>query len=257
MAKMVREVTPDYIFHLAALVFVPASWLAPQETFVTNVIGTINLFEAIRKENIDPKIQVAGSSEEYGLVYENELPITEENPLRPLNPYAVSKVAQDHLSHQYNKNYGMKIVVTRAFNHIGPKMGASFVTSNFAKQIAEIENNHKKPVIYVGNLAAKRDFTDVRDIVKAYYLSLQKCDFGEAYNICSEKTCSIQSILDMLLGMSKTKIEVKPDLSRLRANDVQVLLGDCSKFKKKTGWEPTIPINKTLSDLLNYWRDTV
>jgi len=255
--KMIKEVMPDYIFHLAAQSFVPTSWHAPQETFVTNVIGTINLFEAVRNSNIDPKIQVAGSSEEYGMVYENELPITEENPLRPLSPYAVSKVAQDKLSYQYNKSYGLKIIVTRAFNHTGPRRGEPFVTSNFAKQIAEIENGKREPVINVGNLAAKRDFTDVRDIVKAYYLSLQKCDFGEAYNMCSEKTWTIQSILDMLLSMSEVKIEVKTDPTRLRPSDVEVLLGDCSKFRKKTGWEPIIPIDKTLSDLLDYWREKV
>ena len=255
--KMIKEVMPDYIFHLAAQSFVPTSWHAPQETFVTNVIGTINLFEAIRNSNIDPKIQVAGSSEEYGMVYENELPITEEKPLRPLSPYAVSKVAQDKLSYQYNKSYGLKIVVTRAFNHTGPRRGEPFVTSNFAKQIAEIENGKREPVINVGNLAAKRDFTDVRDIVKAYYLSLQKCDFGEAYNICSKKTRTIQSILDILLGMSTAKINVRTDPTRLRPSDVEVLLGDCSKFKKKTGWKPIIPIDKTLNDLLDYWREKV
>jgi len=255
--KMIKEVMPDYIFHLAAQSFVPTSWHAPQETFVTNVIGTINLFEAVRNSNIDPKIQVAGSSEEYGMVYENELPITEENPLRPLSPYAVSKVAQDKLSYQYNKSYGLKIVVTRAFNHTGPRRGEPFVTSNFAKQIADIENGKREPIINVGNLAAKRDFTDVRDIVKAYYLSLQECDFGEAYNICSEKTWTIQSILDILLGMSTVKIEVKTDPTRLRPSDVEVLFGDCSKFKKKTGWKPIIPIDKTLSDLLDYWREKV
>jgi GDP-4-dehydro-6-deoxy-D-mannose reductase len=255
--KTIEEAKPEYIFHLAAQSFVPMSWRAPVESIETNVIGTVNLFEAVRTSEIDPKIQVAGSSEEYGLVYPNELPVKETNPLRPLSPYGVSKVAQDMLAYQYYKSYGLKTVITRAFNHTGPRRGEVFAASNFAKQIAEIEKGFRKPVIYVGNLNAKRDFTDVRDVVKAYELSLRKCDFGEVYNICSERARTIGSVLDDLLKLTKIKIKVEKDPKRMRPSDIEILHGDCSKFREKTGWKPKIPWKKTLEDLLKYWRERV
>jgi GDP-4-dehydro-6-deoxy-D-mannose reductase len=251
----VEESKPDYIFHLASQSFVPMSWKAPADTLETNITGTVHLFEAVRKSGLDPKIQVAGSSEEYGLVRPDEVPITENNPLRPLSPYGVSKVATDLLAFQYFRSYGLKTVITRAFNHTGPRRGEVFVTSNFAKQIAEIENGTKEPVISVGNLEAQRDFTDVRDVVRAYWLAVKKCTLGETYNICSEKTWRIQQVLDLLLSLSKKKnIKVKRDPARMRPSDVEILLGDCSKFKNATGWKPEIPFKKTMGDLLDYWR---
>ncbi len=255
MKRVIEEVEPDYIFHLGAQSFVPTSWKAPTDTMETNINGTINLLEAVRKSENNIKIQIVGSSEEYGLVYPNELPIKETNTLRPLSPYGVSKVAEDLIGWQYFKSYGLKIVRTRAFNHTGPRRGDVFVTSNFAKQIAEIEKSMKEPIIYVGNLNAQRDFTDVRDIVKAYWLSLNKCKFGEVYNICSEKTITMHSVLGLLLSMAKKDIEVKVDESRLRPSDVEVLHGDCSAFRKETGWKPEISFEKTMNDLLNYWRE--
>jgi GDP-4-dehydro-6-deoxy-D-mannose reductase len=251
--KLIEEVEPNFIFHLAAQSFVPMSWRAPADTLETNAVGTIHLLEAIRKSNINPTVQIAGSSEEYGLVYPNELPIKETNPLRPLSPYGVSKVAEDLIGWQYFKSYGLNIVRTRAFNHTGPRRGEYFVTSNFAKQIAEIETGMKKPIIYVGNLKSQRDFTDVRDVVKAYWLALNKCKYGEIYNICSGKTRTVQSVLDLLLKMVNKKIEVRIDTSRLRPSDVEILQGDCSKFKKETGWKPEISFEKTMKDLLDYW----
>ena len=191
------------------------------------------------------------------MVYENEVPIKETNPLRPLSPYAVSKVTQDYLGYQYNKSYGIFIVRTRGFNHTGPRRGDVFVTSNFAKQIAEIEKGNKPPVIYVGNLDAKRDFTDVRDIVRAYWLSLEKGEPGEVYNLSSNSTHSIQSMLDKLLSFSTIKIEVKQDPARMRPSDVMILWGDNTKFVKQTGWKPEIPFEKTMKDLLDYWRERV
>ncbi len=255
--KTIKTVGPDEIYHLAAQSFVPSSWEAPQETLTTNIIGTVNILEGIRIANKEIKLQVAGSSEEYGLVKADELPIKEGNPLRPLSPYGVSKVAADKLACQYHYSYGLKTVVTRAFNHSGPRRGDVFVDSNFAKQIVMIEKKRTKPVMYVGNLTAQRDFTDVRDIVVAYHLALQKCDFGEVYNICSEKTRTMQDVLDMLLTLTNAKIEVKQDTKRMRPSDVQILLGDCSKFRKKTGWKPTIPYEKTLEDTLDFWRERV
>src|SRR3989339_47493 len=252
--KTIKEIKPDKIFHLAAQSFVPTSWNAPQETLTTNIIGQLNIFESVRSAGINPEIQLACSSEEYGMVLENEVPIKETNPLRPLSPYAVSKVGQDYLGYQYHQSYGIKAIRTRAFNHTGPRRGDVFVTSNFAKQIAEIEKNKKEPVIKVGNLEAKHDFTDVRDMVKAYWVSTEKCTPGDVYNICSGKAWTIQSVLDMLLSFSKVKVTVKQDPARMRPSDVLVLLGDNTKFCKQTGWKPEIPIEKTLKDLLDYWR---
>jgi GDP-4-dehydro-6-deoxy-D-mannose reductase len=257
MREVVRKVKPDRIYHLAAQSYVPMSWVAPAETLITNIISQVNLFEAVRAEGIDCRIQVAGSSEEYGLVLPNELPIRETNPLRPISPYGVSKVAQDLLGYQYFKSYDMFIVRTRAFNHTGPRRGDVFATSNFAKQIAEIEKGKKEPIIYVGNLEAVRDFTDVRDMVVAYYLSLEKGEKGEVYNICSGKGYKLREVLDILLGLSKKEIEIKVDPKRMRPSDVELLAGDATKFITKTGWQPKIPFPKTMSDLLDYWRERV
>lgn len=251
----IKKIKPDYIFHLAAQSFVPASWNAPADTVNTNIIGTVNLFEAVRKSDIDPVIQVACSSEEYGFVKENELPIKESNPLRPLSPYGVTKVAQENFSYQYHRSYGLKIIPTRAFNHTGPRRGEVFVVSNFAKQIAEIEKKLRDPVIYFGNLEAQRDFTDVRDMVRAYLLAVEKCDPGKPYNICSGKVWKIQEVLDKLLALSDVKIISKQDPERVRPSDVLVLVGDYSRFRDKTGWQPLISFDQTLKDTLDYWRE--
>ncbi|MFH1664006.1 MAG: GDP-mannose 4,6-dehydratase [archaeon] len=255
--KTIEEVKPDYIFHLAAQAFVPSSWKSPIETLNTNIIGSLNLFEAIKKNNKNIVIQIAGSSEEYGLVKENEVPITENNPLRPLSPYGVSKVAMDLLGFQYNQSYGLKIIRTRAFNHEGPRRGESYVTSNFAKQVALIEAGEQPPVLWTGNLEAKRDYTDVRDMVRAYWLAVEKGVPGEVYNIASGKAYRIQEVVDILKKLSKKKFEVKTDPKRLRPSDVQILLGDSTKFRKQTGWKPEIPFEKTMEDLLNYWRKKI
>ncbi len=252
---VIEAVRPDRIFHLAAQSFVPTSWTAPTESLVTNIIGQLNIFEAIKKTNLKPRIQLACSSEEYGLVHENELPIRETNPLRPLSPYAVSKVGQDMLGYQYFKSFGLHVIRTRGFNHEGPRRGPVFVCSDFAKQIADIEKGRREPVVRVGNLDARRDFTDVRDIVRAYWLALEKGVAGEEYNLCSGKAWVIKDMLDYLLAMSKVKIKVVEDPARLRPSDVPVLLGDASKFKKATGWEPVIPFEQTLQDMLAYWRE--
>ena len=245
---------PDAIFHLAAQSFVPSSWTAPAETFHINVTGQIHLFEAIRSLAMDPVVQLACSSEEYGLVHKHETPITEENPLRPLSPYAVSKVAQDFLGYQYHRSYGLRAVRTRGFNHEGPRRGEVFVMSNFAKQIATIEAGAHEPVIRVGNLDAVRDFTDVRDMVRAYWLAATRGEPGEVYNIASGRGITIREILDRLLALSTVEVRVETDPARLRPSDVEVLLGDASKFRAATGWEPRIPLEQTLADSLDYWR---
>lgn len=257
LKKSLAEIKPDRIFHLAAQSFVPTSWRCPAETFTINAIGQINLLEAVLSLKLDPKIQVAGSSEEYGQVLPEELPMRETNLLRPLSPYAVSKVAQDLLAWQYFKSYGLRTVRTRGFNHTGPRRGEVFICSNFAKQIAEIEKGKRDPVIYVGNLEAKRDFSDVRDIVRAYWLCLEKGEEGEVYNIGSGKTRKMQEVLDTLLSMSKVDVKVEADPQRLRPSDVPVLLSDSSKFQNLTGWKPEIPFRDSLRDLLDYWRERV
>jgi GDP-4-dehydro-6-deoxy-D-mannose reductase len=249
-----ETVRPDWIFHLAAQSFVPTSWSAPTESLTTNVLGQLNLFEAVRRLGMSCRIQLACSSEEYGMVFPDEIPIRETNPLRPLSPYAVSKVAQDVLGYQYWMSWKVDSVRTRGFNHEGPRRGPVFVASDFAKQIADIEKGRKPAVLSVGNLEARRDFTDVRDMVRAYWLALEKCEPGEVYNICTGRAWTIREVLDLLLSMTKTKIEVRQDPARLRPSDVPVLIGDNTKFVKATGWAPTIPFEKTLADMLDYWR---
>ncbi|TNF75366.1 MAG: SDR family oxidoreductase [Acidobacteria bacterium] len=255
--QVLEEVRPDAVFHLAAQSFVPTSWRAPAETLSTNIIGQTHIFEAVRALGQDPVIQIAGSSEEYGLVLPDEVPIKETNPLRPLSPYAVSKVAQDLLAYQYHQSYGLKTVRTRGFNHTGPRRGDVFVTSNFAKQIASIEAGLQEAVIRVGNLESVRDFTDVRDTVRAYWLAVEKGRPGEVYNIASGREITIRQLLDNLVELSSTRVEVEVDPERLRPSDVEVLIGDASKFHADTGWEPAIPLKQTLEDLLDFWRERV
>ena len=256
VTRMIDDVKPDRIFHLAAQSFVPTSWHAPQQTLSNNILSQLNIFEAIR--GTETRIQLAGSSEEYGLVYPEETPIKETNPLRPLSPYGVSKVAQDMMGYQYYRSYGIYIIRTRAFNHTGPRRGQVFVTSNFARQVAMIEKGLQEPVVKVGNLEARRDYTDVRDIIRGYWLSLDGgCQPGEVYNICSGNSWKIQSVLDHLLSLSKVKVKVEVDPERLRPSDVPILVGDSTRFTEATGWKPEIPIEKTLEDLLNYWRERV
>ncbi len=220
----------------------------------------VNIFEAVRQIGINPWIQIAGSSEEYGMVYENELPIKETNPLRPLSPYAVSKVTQDLLGYQYFMSYELNIVRTRGFNHTGPRRPAVFVCSDFARQIVEIEKDLCEPIIYVGSLEAERDFTDVRDTIRGYWLALEKGIPGEVYNICSGRGYKIGEILDMLLGMTSNHIKVKKDSARMRPSDVPVLVGDSAKFRKQTGWKAKIPFEKKqytelrLVSLIYKWR---
>ena len=250
----VAKVKPDWIFHLAAQSFVPTSWVAPTESLTTNILAQVNIFEAVRRLGLATRIQLACSSEEYGMVLPDETPIRETNPLRPLSPYAVSKVAQDLLGYQYWMSWKVDSVRTRGFNHEGPRRGPVFVASDFAKQIADIERGSRPPVLNVGNLEAKRDFTDVRDMVRGYVLALEKGEPGEVYNLCRGRCWTIRETLDMLLALTKVKIEVKQDPARLRPSDVPILLGDNSKFVAATGWQPTIPFEQTLRDMLEYWR---
>jgi GDP-4-dehydro-6-deoxy-D-mannose reductase len=252
--RVLTAVRPDRIYHLAAQSFVPFSWNAPAQCLVDNTLMQVNLFEEVRALGLDPLIQIACSSEEYGFVREDEVPIRETNPLRPLSPYAVSKVTQDFLAYQYHQSYGLKAIRTRGFNHEGPRRGEVFVTSNFAKQVAEMESGKREPVLRVGNLDAIRDFTDVRDMVRGYHLALERGTPGEVYNICSGKGYPIRQVVDLLQGMTTRPFEVVPDPARMRPSDVPRLVGDCSRFRAATGWEPHVPFEQTMKDTLEYWR---
>jgi GDP-4-dehydro-6-deoxy-D-mannose reductase len=255
---LLERARPDYIVHLAAQSFVAASWQTPSETLYTNTISQVNLFEGMRQLGLEARFLVIGSSEEYGLVHPEELPIRETNPLRPLSPYAVSKVAQDLMGWQYFKSYGLEIVRARAFNHTGPRRGESFATSNFAKQVAEIEAGLRPPVIHVGDLKPTRDFSDVRDIVRGYWLLLERGTAGEVYNLCSGKDWSIERVLQFLVSKSKiTGIDVREDPARLRPSDVPILRGSAEKIEHALGWCPRIPLEDTLTDLMEYWRQRV
>lgn len=248
---MIKTVKPDVIFHLAAQSFVPTSWKSPADTLMNNVTAQINLFEAVLETKQDPVIQIACSSEEYGFVSPNEVPITEDNALRPLSPYAVSKVTQGKLGYQYHANYGLRIVVTRGFNHTGPRRGLQFVCPSFAKQVIDAEDGE---VIKVGNLEARRDFTDVRDMVKAYYMAVTnpRIKFGEPYNICTGKSIRIGDILNEFIEISGKTLWIKEDPSKMRPSDVPVLEGDPTKFKEATGWEPEIDLETTLKDIYKH-----
>lgn len=254
---VLAKVRPDQVYHLAAQSFVPFSWDAPLSCLTDNTAMQVNLFEACRRLGLDPVIQIACSSEEYGMVHEDELPIRETNPLRPLSPYAVSKVSQDLLGYQYFKSYGTRCIRTRGFNHTGPRRGEVFVTSNFAKQVAEMEKGLREPVLQVGNIDAVRDFTDVRDMVRAYRLAVAKAEPGEVYNICSGKGYSIRQVIDMLKSLATRSFEIRQDPARMRPSDVPRLVGDGSKFHQRTGWEPRIPFEQTMKDGLEYWRARV
>ncbi len=256
--KVVNEVKPDIIFHLAAHSFVPMSWKDPEEVLTNNILGELNIFESIRDLHLEGKtiIQIACSSEEYGLVKPEECPIKETQELRPMSPYAVSKVAQEMLASQYHRSYGLKTVITRAFNHEGPRRGIDFVTSAFASQIAKIEKEGRGAV-QVGNLDSVRDFTDVRDMVRAYYLAVtsDKIKYGEAYNVCSGEGHKIKEVLATLFSCSNNVSSFDYVDKLNRPSDVPLLIGNCDKFKEVTGWKTEVGFEKMLLDILNYWRE--
>ena len=259
LIDVLGDVRPDVIFHLAAQSYVQSSFRAPADTLDTNVIGTSNLLEAVRIVGIDPVIHICSSSEVYGQVSNENTPIREDCPLRPVSPYAVSKVGEDMLAFMHFEAYGIKTIRSRMFTHSGPRRGDVFVDSAFALQVARIEHEVQPPVLKVGNLDSVRTFCDVRDTVRAYWLLTQGCAPGEVYNIGGTSTMTIREMLDMLLDMTplKGKIEVKVDPSLLRPADVTLQIPSSEKFKQVTGWEPTIPYEETLKDMLDYWREAV
>lgn len=246
---------PDLVFHLAARPSVALSWQDPEGTMLTNIMGQLHLMEALWKLGMTPRVLVVSSNEVYGApASEAELPIKESNPLRPSNPYAVSKVAQDMMGYQYFIGRGMPVVRVRPFNHLGPGQSDEFAASGFARQIAEAEQGQREPVIRVGNLDAIRDFSDVRDVVRGYYLALTQGQPGAVYNLGSGMPTSVRSLLDMLLVQSKTAVKVEQDPDRYRPVDVPCVYCDFELLREATGWAPSYPLEQTLKDVLEYWR---
>ncbi|MCX6746777.1 MAG: GDP-mannose 4,6-dehydratase [Candidatus Pacearchaeota archaeon] len=261
--RAIRDSKPDYIFHLAAQSYVSDSYDNPIITVQANTIGTVDLLEAIRivkqeDSTYNPVVHVCSTSEVYGLVKKEDLPIKETQALNPGNPYAVGKLGGDMASLVYWTNFGIKTIRTRAFTHTGPRRTMMSAECNFAKQIALIEKGKQKPIIHHGNLDSVRTWTDVRDMAEAYYLLVRKCKPGEVYNIGGDTTKTIGEMLDYLISLSPMKETIKKfqDPKLMRPYDVSLQIPDCSKFKKETGWEPKITFEKTMQDLLNWWRQT-
>lgn len=260
LEKILSEIKPDVIFHLAAQSYVDFSFLSPISTLNTNVIGTANLLESVKTLKLgggfNPIIHICSSSEVYGQVKENEVPIKETNPFRPASPYAVSKVGEDMLALQYFLSWKIKTIRTRMFTHEGPRRGEVFAPSNFAKQVAAIEASRQKPVVFVGNLESVRTFMDVRDAVRAYWLLVNKCTPGEVYNIGGRETMTVGDMLRKIISFSRKKnILIKVDPKRLRPSDVTLQIPSVEKFAAQTGWKPKVKFDTTLKDTLNFWRE--
>ena len=252
--RAIAEVAPTHVFHLAAQSHVPTSLQDPAGTLVNNIVGQVHLLEACRALPAAPRILVVASAEEYGLALPEEMPLDEQQPFRPMSPYAVSKVTQDLLGWQYCRTYGLPIVRVRPFSHTGPGQSDRFAVSAFARQIAEIEAGLHPPVVRVGNLDAERDFLDVRDVVHAYYLALTRGTPGEVYNVGGGTTLRIGAVLEALLALSAVPMTVEKDLARLRPSDVPCFIGDSRRLREETGWHPTIPFEQTVRDTLDWWR---
>jgi GDPmannose 4,6-dehydratase len=258
--NVIEQAKPDYVFHLAAQSFPTTSFTSPLDTYDTNIQGTERLLEALRRcPGIDPLIHVCSSSEVYGRVPKEKVPISEECTFHPASPYAISKVGTDLVGRFHAEAYGQKVMTTRMFTHTGPRRGDVFAESTFAKQIAMAEKNLIPPVIKVGNLESLRTWSDVRDAVRAYHMLVTvKPVPGEYYNIGGAYSCTVGEMLRHLLSLSTRKdVKVEPDPSRLRPIDADLQVPDTSKFTKHTGWKPEIPFEQTMRDLLDYWRQQV
>jgi len=257
LVALLNAVKPDRIHHLAAQSYVDMSFVAPADTLMSNVIGTVNLLDAIRIVGLTPRVHICSSSEVYGQVLPDEVPIKETTPLRPASPYAVSKVGEDMIAYQYGLSYKLHLIRTRMFTHTGPRRGDVFAESSFAKQIAEIEAGKAGNPVRVGNLDSVRTIADVRDAVKAYVLLLDKCPGGEVYNIGGHETMTVGQVLEILVSFAKVPITHVVDPARLRPSDVTLQIPDTTKFRSATGWEPKISARQTLRDLLDYHRERI
>lgn len=254
LREVVRTVRPERLYHLAAISSVHKSWEDRDRVLRVNLFGWLNLLEVLRQDCPATRVLMVSSGEVYGNVPEMHQPIRETQPLRPLSPYAASKAAQELLCYQYLHAYRLPVVIVRPFNHTGPRQSPNFVCADFAKQIADIEKHLHAPVISVGNLDARRDFADVRDVVRAYHLALERCPVGVPVNVASGNAWAIQAVLDTLLRFSRVPIEIRPDPARRRPSDVPLMLGDYALLAQQTGWQPEIPFEETLANVLEYWR---
>jgi GDP-4-dehydro-6-deoxy-D-mannose reductase len=255
--NLLSDIRPDVIYHLAGQAFVPTAWADPWATMENNIRPQLNILQAMVQQRSKARLLVVASNQVYGHVNLEDLPVKEQTPFRPENPYGVSKVAQDMLGLQYYLSHGLDVIRVRAFNHIGPRQNSSFVAASFAKQIAEIEAGLVAPVIQVGNLQTKRDFTDVQDVVRAYALMMERGISGEAYNVGTGQAQSIQHLLDILLSYAQVDIDIQRDSERLRPSDVSVIYADNTKLRTITGWEPTLSFEESLQRILNFWRKKV
>lgn len=254
IAELLGKLRPDYIFHLAAQSSVAYSWKNPGLTIDVNIKGCANLLDAVRQLDYKPRVLLIGSGEEYGHIRAKECPIVEDNVLRPGNIYAATKSCQNMMGRIYSDAYDLDIMMVRAFNHIGPNQTPMFVVADFCKQVADIEKGLTEPVIYVGNLSAKRDFTDVRDVVRAYAMLVKGGVKGETYNVGTGHAIAIQEILDMIVSQSSVDIKVEVDKNKLRPVDVPIIEPDITKIKNTVGWVPEIKLETTLKETLEYWR---
>lgn len=260
LQRVIGEVCPDYIFHLAAQSYPKTSFTSPLQTLDTNILGTMRLLEAVRSESLmNPIIHVCASSEVYGRVPKEMLPINENCQYHPASPYAISKIGTDLIGKFYAEAYGMTTVMTRMFTHTGPRRGDVFAESTFAKQIAMMEQNLIEPIVKVGNLNSMRTWSDVRDAVRAYYMLVTTNPVaGQCYNIGGEYSCTVGDMLDYLISISTCKdIKVEVAMDRIRPLDADLQIPDTTKFRNHTGWKPEISFEKTMTDLLNYWRERI
>ncbi len=257
VSAAIARAQPHLIFHLAGQAFVPESFQNPAQTFHTNIMAQLHIFQALLEHQITARVVTVSSYEVYGQVRPEDQPIDEDTPLRPTNPYGVSKIAQDMLALQYHLSHGLDVVRVRPFNHIGPRQNERFVASSFAQQIAAIEQKNRPPVLHVGNLNAQRDFTDVRDMVRAYALAAEHGTAGTVYNIGSGTPVTIEHLLQTLLNASNIAIEVQQDPQRMRPVDIPMVVCDSTRFRTDTGWQPQIPLAQTLRDILHDWRTRI
>jgi len=253
--EAVRRSEPDAVFHLAARAAVGPSHSDPWATLRANIGMQTHVLEAVRGYRPQCAVLVVGSGEVYGPARPEDLPLREGAPLRPANPYAVSKLAQDFLGLQYHLSYGLKTVRVRPFNHLGPGQGPGFVAADFARQLVEAELGWRAPVIEVGNLEARRDFTDVRDVVRAYAALVQGNWWGQVFNVASGRAVRIGRLLELLLRETRAPVEVRADAARMRPSDVPEFYGDAGKLRDAIGWQPRIPLDETLRDVMQYWRE--
>jgi GDP-4-dehydro-6-deoxy-D-mannose reductase len=257
MHTLLAEVKPDRIYHLAAQSYPSASWAAPVTTLRANVEGTLNILEAMRAHCPAARLHIAGTSAEYGPVEPADVPIKESHPLRPASPYGVSKAAAEMLGLQYHMSYGLHVVVTRSFNHVGPRQGDRCSIQTFCQQMAAAEAGLQEPVLHVGNLEPRRDFSHVSDVARALWLLLDRGAAGEVYNLCSGTATRIGDIVELVRAGGRVPVEVRVDPTRLRPTDEPILQGDNARLRAATGWEPTIGMEQIVSELLEYWRSRV